>query len=775
MEEDTRLKNLLVGTSVNIKRTDGRVHQALVAEVNDEVDAVTVEWIERGETKGKEVELDDLFLMNPDLLRTFQRSSEKRKFYRFDIPSPSLPPVKNVTRNDLSLRLASRPTDEPHSPTKTSPRRERSPRNDVEFRSTSYLPRPKVDKEKEKEKPKPELKSVEGESSIPKPYRREKTEGKLNVFAALVDAIGSSSVGPTVPAKQQQQQQLERSRASTSVSSKARRSNVVKEVERLKKNREQRRAKQAEEKAEKEYLMSHAPGPYWELQRMVRDYQTSTDFRPIEMNDSLEEHQITVCVRKRPLNRAELARKEVDVISVVSKNTVVVHEPKNKVDLTKYLENQFFRFDCVFDETCANELIYRFTARPLVDTIFEGAMATCFAYGQTGSGKTHTMSGDFLSGSPGTGTKNQNYHNGVYALVAKDVFAYLRSARYAHLDLTVAASFFEIYSGKVFDLLSKKARLRVLEDGKQQVQIVGLTERVVRSAEEVLGLIQVGSGARTSGQTSANANSSRSHAVFQLVLRNAAGRPHGKISLIDLAGNERGSDTSSADRSTRMEGAEINKSLLSLKECIRALGKKNQAHLPFRASKLTQILRDSFIGDKSRTCMIATISPSVTSCEHTLNTLRYADRVKELAVTSEDTPDSPDKVDRTEPADTDKDKVTEVVSELVRSEEAMVDNHKTIVDFLDDMILKSKELYARTNAVDYDQDRYSREWDDLLEAAMQMLQVGVGLVREFRDKLNKEELLNRTLLRSSAANSPSPSPSSSPSPPGTAPGRDVHF
>lgn len=78
-----------------------------------------------------------------------------------------------------------------------------------------------------------------------------------------------------------------------------------------------------------------------------------------------------------------------------------------------------------------------------------------------------------------------------------------------------------------------------------------------------------------------------------------------------------------------MEGAEINKSLLALKECIRALGRKG-AHLPFRVSKLTQVLRDSFVGSNSRTCMIAMISPGVSSCEHSLNTLRYADRVKEL-------------------------------------------------------------------------------------------------------------------------------------------------
>ena len=129
---------------------------------------------------------------------------------------------------------------------------------------------------------------------------------------------------------------------------------------------------------------------------------------------------------------------------------------------------------------------------------------------------------------------------------------------------------------------------------------------------------------RTSGQTSANAHSSRSHAVFQIILRRK-GKLHGKFSLIDLAGNERGADTSSADRQTRLEGAEINKSLLALKECIRALG-RNKPHTPFRASKLTQVLRDSFIGENSRTCMIATISPGMASCENTLNTLRYANR-----------------------------------------------------------------------------------------------------------------------------------------------------
>lgn len=100
------------------------------------------------------------------------------------------------------------------------------------------------------------------------------------------------------------------------------------------------------------------------------------------------------------------------------------------------------------------------------------------------------------------------------------------------------------------------------------------------------------------------------------------------MSFIDLAGSERGADTINTDKQTKMDGAEINKSLLALKECIRALD-QNKNHTPFRGSKLTQVLKDSFVGN-SKTTMIANISPALNCCEHTLNTLRYADRVKEL-------------------------------------------------------------------------------------------------------------------------------------------------
>ncbi|XP_009578291.1 PREDICTED: kinesin-like protein KIF2C isoform X2 [Fulmarus glacialis] len=400
-----------------------------------------------------------------------------------------------------------------------------------------------------------------------------------------------------------------------------RRSNIVKEMEKMKNKREEKRAQISEIRSKRAQEFDSSC-PNWEFARMIKEFRATLDCQPISITDPIEEHRICVCVRKRPLNKQELLKKECDVITVPSKCVLLVHEPKQKVDLTKYLETQAFRFDFSFDESSSNEMVYRFTARPLVETIFEGGKATCFAYGQTGSGKTHTMGGDFSG-------RAQNASKGIYAFASQDVFLLLNQPRYRSQDLEVFVTFFEIYNGKVFDLLNKKTKLRVLEDGKQQVQVVGLQERQVGCAEDVIRMIEMGSACRTSGQTFANASSSRSHACFQILLRQR-GKLLGKFSLVDLAGNERGADTSSADRQTRMEGAEINKSLLALKECIRALG-QNKSHTPFRESKLTQVLRDSFIGTNSRTCMIAMISPGMNSCEYTLNTLRYADRVKELS------------------------------------------------------------------------------------------------------------------------------------------------
>ncbi|XP_028089074.1 kinesin-like protein KIN-13B [Camellia sinensis] len=207
---------------------------------------------------------------------------------------------------------------------------------------------------------------------------------------------------------------------------------------------------------------------------------------------------------------------------------------------------------------------------------------------------------------------------------------------YRNQGFQLFVSFFEIYGGKLYDLLSDRKKLCMREDGKQQVCIVGLQEYKVSDVETIKDLIEKGNATRSTGTTGANEESSRSHATLQLVIKRLADgyeskppRVVGKLSFIDLAGSERGADTTDNDKQTRMEGAEINKSLLALKECIRALD-NDQGHIPFRGSKLTEVLRDSFVGN-SRTVMISCISPNSGSCEHTLNTLRYADRVKSLS------------------------------------------------------------------------------------------------------------------------------------------------
>nr|XP_012235503.1 PREDICTED: kinesin-like protein Klp10A isoform X7 [Linepithema humile] len=768
--------NIDVGCSINIQRTDGRVHSAVISGVNLDQRTVTVEWFERGETKGKEVEIDAILALNRDLNQKVmgppQAMNDHMLASRAREPDSSAEEDEGVDESENqeegSLGRHGGHTARNGLASATLPHSTR-PSIPVKAGSNRQLSRPTS-------RPTNIMSSTtsvngHGDSVSGLTGRRE-VENMLPTPTAITQYNLATSLQnkqqKQAQQQQQQQQQQQLQQQQTQVENgRSKRSNVVKEVERLKKNREERRQRQAELKEEKEALMNLDPGnPNWEFLAMIREYQNSIEFRPLRETDAVEDHQITVCVRKRPLNKKEHTRKEIDVISVPSKDQMVVHEPKSKVDLTKYLENQIFRFDYAFDETCNNEIVYKYTAKPLVQTIFEGGMATCFAYGQTGSGKTHTMGGDFNG-------KTQDCKKGIYAMVAKDVFKCLKLAKYRPLNLVISASFFEIYSGKVFDLLADKEKLRVLEDGKQQVQIVGLTEKVVETCDEVLKLIQHGNSARTSGQTSANSNSSRSHAVFQIIARiPGTHKVHGKFSLIDLAGNERGADTSSANRQTRMEGAEINKSLLALKECIRALSRKG-THLPFRASKLTQVLRDSFIGEKSKTCMIAMISPGMSSCEHSLNTLRYADRVKELAATDpteiKASPTDDDRGIKIEEqannsvlSDSDlaqlrslnegelsQDLYTfhEAVSALQLLEEEVLDTHKLVMDDTTKFLNDSHSLFSATHEVDYDQEVYAQKWEQLLIQQRDNLNIALDQVSQFRGQLLQEEQISQKMTR----------------------------
>uniref|UniRef100_A0A7I5E816 Kinesin-like protein n=1 Tax=Haemonchus contortus TaxID=6289 RepID=A0A7I5E816_HAECO len=704
------MERIEVGMHVDIQRSDGRVHGAVVSQLKPERRAVLVEWFEKGETKGKEIDLTALLAINPTLkgkdqlsktlVHAHEESNDENEML-FDIP--------RVTK-----RLAA-PTH--RSTTETSSSAAGARRSMLIDRAGSGS----------------DLTVVAEDTHTHPPTQRAAPRGLVAPQKVVIPVVAkrtTAASAATTPVDRNPQPIMTRSSEMEDINDtviipepKAK-SSTVANIEKLQKEREERRAQLNNVKKQKELEKNIDPGnPNYQFLLMIREYQSQIDYRPLKMSDQVVDNRISVCVRKRPLNKKEISRKEIEVITIPNRDHLIVHQPQVKVDLTKYLDNQKFRFDYTFDENTSNEMVYKFTAQPLVKTIFEQGFATCFAYGQTGSGKTHTMGGDFTG-------RNQNCASGIYALTASDVFKMQHSQQYRKLNLSVSCSFFEIYGGKVFDLLKHKALLRVLEDGKKEVQVVGLQELPVSSENDVLELIRQGTDMRTAGATSANSNSSRSHAVFQIVLRKDK-KLWGKFSLIDLAGNERGQDTGNSDRQTRHEGAEINKSLLALKECIRAMAKNSQ-HVPFRTSKLTLVLRDSFIGEKARTCMIAMISPGMSSCEHTINTLRYADRVKELGadeggssppmgddelmLRTDGTGDDGDNED----ADlslvcsrngTDKNTfdMMKMISNLNAAEEDALYSQYNIEQSMKTWLKDLGNLLSRSSTVDYDTEKYVRD------------------------------------------------------------------
>ncbi|CAF0863178.1 unnamed protein product [Rotaria sordida] len=542
------------GQKIDIQRSNGRIHQANIIKVNHSAKTVTVEWEEKTEGKGKEVDLDAIIELNPNLFTSITNASSYNGA------------INNNTRHDHHVN---------------------------DNMTINLNRRTRQDRENLRKQPQP------------------------NSFSRPGGISNTQTLHYNNDLSPNRQQNLY-----TSITNDTNKSKVVKEIERIAANREQRRVRQ-EQRRQKLSEVDHSI-PAWEFQAMITEYRQQLDIKSLTINDPQKDLKICVCVRKRPITKKELNKKDIDVLTIPNKDHVIVHLPKVKVDLTKYIDNQRFRFDYTFREICNNELVYHFTAKPLVQLLFQGHNPMVFAYGQTGSGKTYTMGGDLSQ-------RDVDFSKGIYALTANDIFLNLnKPSNKGQYD--VYCTFFEIYCTKVFDLFNDKKRLRVLEDHKNLVQVVGRKEEQVQTVNEVMSLIRRGMSVRTSGTTSANEHSSRSHAIFQISLKKKnINKEYGKISLIDLAGSERGRDTQTNDKTTLMEGAQINKSLLTLKECIRSLG-RNAEHIPFRGSTLTKVLRDSFIGEKSKVCMIAMISPGSSDVEHTLNTLRYADRVKELNV-----------------------------------------------------------------------------------------------------------------------------------------------
>ena len=399
---------------------------------------------------------------------------------------------------------------------------------------------------------------------------------------------------------------------------------VVEEMQQMKQRREERKKRIEEEKQHKKDLLSdpnYIPKLDYDFDFLIQQKKAQVDNAEPHPHSTSEGQKIYVCVRKRPIFNKEIQNGEIDCVSAINPK-VCIYDCKLKIDgYTKYIDTNDFYFDNVFNENEDTNLLFECSVKPSLDILLKGGVVTCFAYGQTGSGKTFTM-------------------KGIQDAAIYNIFEnFAEVKKILKKNFKFFISFFEIYSGRLYDLLNNRNKVMALEDKNQKVQIYGLTEKEVFNPKEMQEIVDYANAMRTTHNTVTNETSSRSHAICNFVIKTEGKKEdelYAKLSLVDLAGSERATETQSNDKSRLAEGAEINKSLLALKECIRALDARktkgnNEQHVPFRNSKLTLVLRDSFLGkaDLCKIIMISCVSPSNHSSNHTINTLRYADRLKE--------------------------------------------------------------------------------------------------------------------------------------------------
>uniref|UniRef100_A0A8P4GKY1 Kinesin-like protein n=1 Tax=Dicentrarchus labrax TaxID=13489 RepID=A0A8P4GKY1_DICLA len=342
---------------------------------------------------------------------------------------------------------------------------------------------------------------------------------------------------------------------------------------------------------------------------------------------------VKVVVRVRPTSDREKRENCRNVVQVVDHH-MLIFDPKEEStscfgsqrvrnrNINKRANKDLkFVFDHVFGEDSTQVDIFENTTKVVLDGVMNGFNSTVFAYGATGAGKTHTMLG------------SQN-DPGVMYRTMKDLFQRMDDAK-EEKEFAVAFSYLEVYNEQIRDLLANVGPLAVREDSSKGVVVQGLTLHQPKSAEHILEALDSGNRNRTQHPTDMNATSSRSHAVFQIYLRQkdktASLNPNvcvAKMSLIDLAGSERASATNAKGARLR-EGANINRSLLALGNVINALADPKKTHIPYRDSKLTRLLKDS-LGGNCRTVMIANVGPSSSTYDDTHNTLKYANRAKEI-------------------------------------------------------------------------------------------------------------------------------------------------
>ncbi|KAI0110845.1 hypothetical protein GGR51DRAFT_510189 [Nemania sp. FL0031] len=361
---------------------------------------------------------------------------------------------------------------------------------------------------------------------------------------------------------------------------------------------------------------------------------------------------IKVVVRCRPFNSREIDRGARCIVEMKDNQTVLTppsdgaHSGKGPKDLAPKafaFDRSYWSFDKSDPTYAGQENLHTDLGKPLLDNAFQGYNNCIFAYGQTGSGKSYSMMG-------------YGKEHGIIPKICQDMFERIGTLQQdKNTRCTVEVSYLEIYNERVRDLLnpSTKGNLKVREHPSTGPYVEDLAKLVVGSFQEIENLMDEGNKARTVAATNMNETSSRSHAVFTLILTQKSFdtdtkmelEKQAKISLVDLAGSERATSTGATGARLK-EGAEINRSLSTLGRVIAALadlstGKKKKGAggtVPYRDSVLTWLLKDS-LGGNSMTAMIAAISPADINYDETLSTLRYADsakRIKNHAVINED-------------------------------------------------------------------------------------------------------------------------------------------
>ncbi|NXR11625.1 KI18A protein, partial [Semnornis frantzii] len=346
-------------------------------------------------------------------------------------------------------------------------------------------------------------------------------------------------------------------------------------------------------------------------------------------------NHVRVVVRVRPESQKEKDGNFSKVVRVLDQH-VLVFDPKEEEvsffhrkkpayrDINKRKKKDLkFMFDAVFAESSTQLEVFENTTKSVIDGFLNGYNCTVLAYGATGAGKTHTM-----LGSP--------EDPGVMYLTMMALYNCIDQLKEDKI-CTVAVSYLEVYNEQIRDLLVNSGPLAVREDAEKGVVVQGLTLHQPKSADEILQMLDYGNRNRTQHPTDVNASSSRSHAIFQIYLRQQDKTASitqnvriAKMSLIDLAGSERASATNAKGARFR-EGTNINRSLLALGNVINALAdsKSKKQHIPYRNSKLTRLLKGS-LGGNCRTIMIAAVSPSSMFYDDTYNTLKYANRAKDI-------------------------------------------------------------------------------------------------------------------------------------------------